>query len=89
MPSRPTCQTPSHSRCARRGAATTGTADDSLTLDKAIDGIAKNVVGLAKERNAKEIVVNPITDTGDLTHTSGSGLTEKLISRLRRREWSP
>ena len=63
-------------------APATAPADDNLTLDKAINGIAKNVAGVAKQRNTLEIVINPITDTGDLTHTAGAGITESLISRL-------
>ncbi len=83
MPSPPTRQTPvALALVLVVLAATTGTADDNLTLEKAINGIAKNVARLAKERNAQEIVVNPITDTSDLTHTAGAGITELLISRL-------
>ena len=37
--------------------------------------------GRQREERA-EIVVNPITDTSDLTHTAGAGITELLISRL-------
>jgi len=58
-------------------------AAEVLTLDRAIAAIAGNVAEVVKAQNAKEIVVNPITDTGDLTHTSGPGLTEKLIGQLR------
>jgi hypothetical protein len=63
--------------------ATTGQAGENLTLSAALDDIAKNVAGVVKEQGAKEIVVNPITDTGDLTHTAGPGLTEALIAKLR------
>ncbi len=63
-------------------APATSPADENLTLEKAINGIAKNVAGVAKQRNTLEIVINPITDTGDLTHTAGAGITESLISRL-------
>jgi hypothetical protein len=63
---------------------------ENLTLDNALDAIAKNVADVLKEeQNAREIVVNPITDTGDLTHTAGPGLTEKLIERLRARGLEP
>ena len=30
----------------------------------------------SRNRGRQEIVVNPITDTGDLTHTAGPGLTD-------------
>jgi hypothetical protein len=64
-------------------AATNAHAGENLTLSAALDDIAKNVAGVVKEQGAKEIVVNPITDTGDLTHTAGPGLTEALIAKLR------
>jgi hypothetical protein len=53
------------------------------SLDAAIGVIAENVARVVKAENAREIVVNSITDKGDLTHTSGPGLTEKLIEHLR------
>jgi hypothetical protein len=56
---------------------------ETLTLDSVLNSIAKVVAEKVKEQNATQIVVNPITDTGDLTHTAGLGLTEKLIAKLR------
>ena len=54
MPSPPTHQTPvALALVLVVLAATTGTADDNLTLEKAINGIAKNVARLAKERDAR------------------------------------
>ncbi len=64
-------------------------AVEILTLDKALADIAKNVADVVKEQNAKEIVVNPISDTGDLTHTAGTGLTEALIVKLRAQGLEP
>lgn len=58
-------------------------AAETLTLDNALSEIAKNVATVVKEQGSKEIVVNPVTDTGDLTHTAGLGLTETLIAKLR------
>jgi hypothetical protein len=58
-------------------------AEEALTLDAALTSIAKVVAEKVKEQNATQIVVNPITDTGDLTHTAGTGLTEKLIEKLK------
>lgn len=58
-------------------------AAENLTLENALTAIAKNVAAVVKEQGAKEIVVNPISDTGDLTHTAGLGLTEALIGKLR------
>jgi hypothetical protein len=54
-----------------------------LTLKKALADIARAVAKTVKAENAKEIVVNPITDTGDLTHTAGVGLTDGLIAELK------
>jgi hypothetical protein len=59
-------------------------AAEALTLDSALDAIARNVAGVLKEeQNARQIVVNPITDKTDLTHNAGSGITEALIAKLR------
>jgi hypothetical protein len=65
------------------GAGATARADENLSLDAALAEIAKNVADVVKEQGAKEIVVNPITDTGDLTHTAGPGLTDGLIAKLK------
>jgi hypothetical protein len=66
-------------RCAR--------AEESelpnLTLKKALADIARVVAKVVKAEGAKEVVVNTITDPGDLTHTAGSGLTDQLIEQLR------
>jgi hypothetical protein len=64
-------------------------AAENLTLDRAIADIAGNVAEVIRAQNAKEIVVNPITDTGDLSHTAGPGLTEKLIGQLRAKGLEP
>ena len=64
-------------------------AAEGLTLDRAIADIAGNVAEVVRAQNAREIVVNPITDTGDLTHVSGPGLTEKLIGQLRSKGLEP
>jgi hypothetical protein len=53
------------------------------TLNRATAAIARVVAKVAKSEGATQIVVNPITDTGDLTHTSGAGVTDKLIEQLR------
>jgi hypothetical protein len=53
------------------------------TLNQATAAIARVVAKVAKAEGATQIVVNPITDTGDLTHTSGAGVTDKLIEQLR------
>ncbi len=58
-------------------------AEEALTLDAALTSIAKVVAEKVKQENATQIVINPITDTGDLTHTAGTGLTEKLIEKLK------
>ncbi len=70
------------------GAHAAGAAEN-LTLERAIADIAGNVAEVVHAQNAKEIVVNPISDTGDLTHTSGPGLTEKLIGQLRAKGLEP
>jgi hypothetical protein len=64
-------------------------AAENLTLEKAIADIAGNVAEVVRAQNAKEIVVNPITDTGDLSHAAGPGLTEKLIGQLRSKGLDP
>ena len=57
---------------------------EKLTLDSALEAIARNVaLVLKEEQNAREIVVNPITDKTELTHTAGTGITEALIEKLR------
>jgi hypothetical protein len=56
----------------------------NVTLNQAVADIARVVAKVVTAQNAKEIVVNPITDTVDLTHTSGPGVTEKLIGQLRK-----
>jgi hypothetical protein len=61
----------------------------SVTLNQAVADIARVVAKVVKAQSAKEIVVNPITDTGDLTHTSGPGVTEKLIGQLRKQGLEP
>ncbi len=66
----------------RAPATETDTAHD-LTLDQAVSDIARVVAKVVKAQGAKELVVNAITDTGDLTHTSGAGVTDKLIEQLR------
>ena len=53
-----------------------------LTLNKAVADIAHVVAKVAKRHGATQIVVNAITDIGDLTHTAGTGVTDKLIDRL-------
>lgn len=58
-------------------------AEENLTLNAALLDIARNVAGVVKEQGAKDIVVNTIADTGDLTHTAGLGLTDSLISKLK------
>jgi hypothetical protein len=54
-----------------------------LSLNRALTAIARVVAKVVKAENARAIVVNTITDTGDLTHTSGPGLTDELKDLLR------
>ena len=54
-----------------------------LTLNKAVADIARVVAKVAKGKGATQIVVNAITDIGDLTHTAGTGVTDKLIEQLK------
>ena len=55
-----------------------------LTLNKALAEIAGLVAKVVKAQGGQQIVVNPITDKGDLTHTAGPGATDKLLEFLRR-----
>jgi hypothetical protein len=55
-----------------------------LTLNKALAEIAGVVAKVVKAQGGKELVVNPISDKGDLTHTAGPGATDKLLELLRR-----
>jgi hypothetical protein len=68
--------------------AETDTARD-LTLNQVVADIARVVAKVVKAENAKEIVVNPISDTGDLTHSSGPSVTEKLLAQLRAQGLEP
>ncbi len=54
-----------------------------LTLNKAVANIARVVAKVAKAHGGAQIVVNAITDIGDLTHTAGTGVTDKLIEQLK------
>ena len=71
------------------GLAAAAETGRDLTLNQAVADIARVVAKVVKAQGAKEIVVNAITDTGDLTHTSGAGVTDKLIEQLRKEGLEP
>jgi hypothetical protein len=75
--------------CVVATSSTAMAVAENLTLDGALTEVAKNVAQVAKTQDLKEIVINPISDTSDLSHTAGTGLTEALITKLRAQGLTP
>jgi hypothetical protein len=69
--------------CWASGPAARAADARDVTLNQAVADIARVVAKVVKAEGAREVVVNAITDTGDLTHTSGPGVTDRLIDRLK------
>jgi hypothetical protein len=69
---------------SKASARAEGDAVPDLTLTRALAQIAGVVAKVVKAQGGKEIVVNPISDKGDLTHTAGTGVTDRLLELLRR-----
>jgi hypothetical protein len=60
-----------------------------LSLNRALAQIALVTAKVVKAQSATQLVVNPISDKGDLTHTAGPGVNDKLVELLRRQGLEP